>query len=118
MQDEMVRRGYPWHGEARGEVLGHVGPSGISQAALASRMGVSKQAVQQLVDQLVGDGVLKRVPDPMDGRARQIELTELGREDFRERNKVKRAIERSYRRQLGELRFGQLRRALEKLTMD
>ena len=53
MRDEMVDRGFPWHGEARGEVLTHIGPAGASQAALAERMGITKQAVQQLVEQLV-----------------------------------------------------------------
>ena len=118
MQQEMVRRGYPWHGEARGDVLAHVGPSGVSQAALAERMGISKQAVQQLVEQLVAERVRVRRPDPDDARARRIELTALGRRDFGERNKVKRMIERDYRRQLGDSRFSQLQKALAKLASD
>lgn len=116
MQEEMVSRGFPWHGEARGEVLAHVGPSGTSQSVLAERMGMTKQAVQQLVDQLVAERVVKRVPDPADGRAKRIELTALGRRDFAERNKVKRAIERRYRKTLGDNRFAQLEKALRMLT--
>lgn len=115
MQEEMVSRGFPWHGEARGEVLAHIGPSGTSQSVLAERMGITKQAVQQLVDQLVADRVVKRVPDPDDGRAKRIELTALGRRDFTERNKVKRAIERRYRKKLGDNRFAQLEKALRML---
>jgi DNA-binding MarR family transcriptional regulator len=118
MQEEMVGRGFPWHGEARGEVLAHVGPSGTSQAVLAERMGMTKQAVQQLVDQLVAERVVKRVPDADDGRAKRIELTALGRRDFAERNKVKRAIERRYRRTLGDNRFAQLQKALRMLTEE
>lgn len=100
-RDEMARRGYPWHASAAGEVLAHLGPSGISQGVLAERMGVSKQAVQQLVDQLEGQGVIAREADPADGRARRLVLTELGLEDFAERNRVKRAIEARYRDRLG-----------------
>lgn len=118
MQEEMVGRGFPWHGEARGEVLAHIGPSGTSQSVLAERMGMTKQAVQQLVDQLVAERVVKRVPDREDGRAKRIELTALGRRDFVERNKVKRAIERRYRKTLGDNRFAQLEKALRMLTED
>ena len=118
MQEEMVDRGFPWHGEARGEVLAHIGPSGTSQSVLAERMGMTKQAVQQLVDQLVAERVVKRVPDPEDGRAKRIEFTALGRRDLLERSKVKRAIERRYRKTLGDNRFAQLEKALRMLTEE
>lgn len=116
MRQDMVARGYPWHGEARGEVLAHVGPSGTPQSDLPERMGLTKQAVQQLIDQLVADGVVAREPDPLDKRARRIVLTELGRKDFAERNRVKRAIEDEYRAKLGEKRYDRLARALRRLT--
>ena len=51
-------------------------------------------------------------------RARFYQLTALGRRDFVERNKVKRMIERDYRRQLGDSRFSQLQKALAKLASD
>jgi len=101
-REEMAERGYAWHLSAAGEVLSHLGPSGISQAALTELMGVSKQAVQQLLDQLEEQGVVMRVVDPTDGRARRVVLTELGLKDFAERNRVKRAIEAKYRERLGD----------------
>lgn len=118
MRQEMAARGYPWHLGARGEVLAHLGPSGISQAALAERMGLSKQAVQQLLDLLEADGVVAREPDPADKRARRVVLTELGLKDFAERNKVKRAIEAEYRKRLGNKLFNKLERALAKLAAE
>lgn len=116
MREEMVARGYPWHGEARGEVLAHVGPSGTSQAELPDRMAMSKQAVQQLVDQLVTDGVVARQLDANDKRARRIVLTELGLRDFAERNRIKRAIEAEYRIKLGDKRYGRLEKILRRLV--
>ncbi len=50
----------------------HLDLDGTRQTALAARLGVSKQAVGQLVDELVSMGVLERVPDPADGRARLV----------------------------------------------
>lgn len=114
-REEMAKRGYPWHNTAAGEVLAHLGPSGISQSTLTERMGVTKQAVQQLLDQLEEQGVVRRVADPTDGRARRVVLTELGLEDFAERNLVKRAIEARYRERLGA-DYEALTRALEKLA--
>lgn len=116
MRAELAERGYPWHQSAAGEVLAHLGPSGISQALLTERMGLTKQAVQQLVDQLEAQGVVGRAPDPNDGRAKRIVLTELGLRDFAERNRVKRLIEQQYREKLGSEAFAALEAALAKLA--
>lgn len=115
MRGEMASRGYPWHQEARGEVLAHLGEAGLSQTELTARMGFSKQAVQQLIDQLAADGVVERRPDPADKRARRIELTELGLRDLGERQKVRRSIEADYRLKLGDKRYKRLEKALKKL---
>ena len=115
MRREMARRGYPWHREARGEVLAHLGPGGRSQAELVAAMGISKQAVQQLLDQLEADGVIARAADPGDKRAKRVELTQLGLEDFAVRNAVKRKIEDDYRKRLGPERFAALVAALDQL---
>ncbi len=52
---------------------------GVRLTYLAERLGVSKQAVQQLVDELDEMGVTERVPDPSDGRAKLIRFSERGR---------------------------------------
>jgi DNA-binding MarR family transcriptional regulator len=118
MTTELATRGFPWHLGARGEVLAHLGPSGISQTELTERMGLSKQAVQQLLDLLETDGVIARIPDASDKRARRVELTELGLRDYAERTKVKRMIEDAYREKLGKKLFGKLEKALAKLASD
>jgi DNA-binding MarR family transcriptional regulator len=116
MRAEMARRGYPWHQSAAGEVLAHLGPEGISQAELTVRMGMSKQAVQQLVDRLEELGVVMRELDPADRRAKRLMLTQLGLHDFAERNRVKREIEAEYREKVGEKAFVTLKRALARLA--
>ena len=116
MRAEMAVRGYPWHLGARGEVLAHLGPSGRSQAVLTESMGLSKQAVQQLLDQLEADGVVRRVGDLHDKRAWRVELTELGLADYAEQTRVKRAIETEYRQLLGEPLFDSLIDALTRLA--
>src|ERR1022692_2737146 len=55
------------------------GPSGPGQD-LPSDLGVTKQAVSQLIDTLVNRGYLKRSLDPGDRRRIALELTELGQQ--------------------------------------
>lgn len=47
----------------------HIALEGTRQTELARRVGVSKQAIHQLVTELEAMGVLERAPDPKDRRA-------------------------------------------------
>jgi DNA-binding MarR family transcriptional regulator len=62
--------------------LPHIALEGTRMSELAERLGVSKQAVTQLVDELEGFGVVERVPDPEDARARRVVFTARGRAGF------------------------------------
>ena len=50
----------------------HLDLAGTRLTELARRLGISKQAVGQLVDELEQMQVVERVPDPSDGRAKLI----------------------------------------------
>ncbi len=50
----------------------HIDLEGTRLTEIASRMGMSKQAVGQTVGELESMGVLERVPDPSDGRAKLV----------------------------------------------
>jgi len=115
---EMLARGYPWVAEARGGVLGHLRPGGLPQSALGPLLGVSKQAVQQCVDELVAEGAVERLPDPSDGRGRLVRLTERGVRFITEGNAVKEAIEADYARRIGAERLATLNAALDLLAAD
>jgi len=45
---------------------------GTRSTKLARRVGISKHAVGQLVDEMVREGMLERRPDPDDGRAHRV----------------------------------------------
>lgn len=57
----------------------HLDHDGTRLAELAGRMGVTKQAAGQVVDELEAMGLLERHPDPSDRRAKLIRLTDEGR---------------------------------------
>jgi DNA-binding MarR family transcriptional regulator len=112
----LVEIGYPWAAEARANIIMHVGRSGIRQSELVRRMGLSKQAVQQLLDDLVKDGVVERKADAEDRRGNLIVFTAAGRKLLADANRVKRAIEARYRAVLGPDRFSEFMSMLEELN--
>ena len=53
--------------------------SAPTQLALAEAMGYDKSRLIKILDSLEADGLVSRVPDPTDRRAKVIELTHAGR---------------------------------------
>jgi hypothetical protein len=74
------------------------------------------------VEELVGvlghepPGLVSRVPDPADGRAKKVVYTAKGLRAFEESRVRVARIEARWRRELGAKRWGELRRALLALT--
>ncbi len=56
----------------------HLTPEGIRPTELARRVDVTKQAVGQTLAFLEQRGVVEFVPDPSDGRALLVRVTDLG----------------------------------------
>jgi len=79
---------------------------------LAQALGISKQAVGQLVDELSDMGMLERRPDPEDGRAKRICYTSLGRQGLFDGLAILREEEQAMARAIGQERFAQLHEAL------
>lgn len=61
------------------QLMPHLDLDGTGITELARRAEISKQAVNQLVDDMEDAGYLKRHPDPKDGRAKIVRLTRKGR---------------------------------------
>jgi DNA-binding MarR family transcriptional regulator len=59
-------------------VFGTIARDGDRLTSLADRAGMTKQAVGEVVSELEGIGYVERVPDPSDGRAKIIKLTDRG----------------------------------------
>ena len=71
---------------ARWQVLGSIAASDAAKpvAGLAREMGVSRQAVQRIVNDLVADGSLAFEPNPRHKRAQLVIFTARGRDLFEE----------------------------------
>jgi DNA-binding MarR family transcriptional regulator len=90
----------------------HIDLEGTRVTELAERLGVTKQAASQLVDDLEAFGVVARVADPVDARARRVVFTKLGREGFFEGLAVLQGLEQELAAAIGERSMQQLRRTL------
>ncbi|MET0390653.1 MAG: MarR family transcriptional regulator [Polyangiales bacterium] len=98
-------------------LLPYIDLQGTRQSELARRAGISKQAVGQLVDDLVRFGVLERTPDPSDGRAQLVCFTDPGLEQLIAGFDVLDGIERELSGRLGERSVRTLQTELQQLLV-
>lgn len=96
-------------------LLPYIDLQGTRQSELAKRAGISKQAVGQLVDELVALRCVTRVPDPSDGRAQLVTFTDVGLEQLIAGFDVLDAVERDVEAKLGERTLRSLQRDLQRL---
>jgi DNA-binding MarR family transcriptional regulator len=85
---------------------------GRHASSIAADLGVTRQAIAQIVTTLERDGYVRRVTDPGDARAKLICLTPRGRQALRTMRASARALEETWRQRLGASRLADLRDTL------
>jgi DNA-binding MarR family transcriptional regulator len=100
---------------AQGRVFARIGPTGTRLSDLAAQAQVTKATAGFLVDQLERAGLVTRVPDPDDGRARLVTITDKGQDAVSIAANEVAAVEAEWTAHLGSRRMGQLRQALAQL---
>lgn len=88
---------------------------GTRVTELAMRAGISKQAMTELVAHLESGGYLTRVPDPSDGRAKLVVITERGWECIAAARAVVAEVEGEWRQAMGADRYAELHALLRDL---
>lgn len=101
-----------------GCVFGNIEPDGSRLTELAERARMTKQSVGEVASELEQRGYLERVPDPSDGRAKIIRLTERGHEAQALGREIIEEIEREWTERYGSERVAALRDALEAITAE
>jgi DNA-binding MarR family transcriptional regulator len=86
--------------------------AGLRPGELGEQMGISKQAVNDLLRQLEVKGYIALAPDPADGRSRLIVLTERGSEVAAVTRAAAGQIAADWARAVGRRRFDIFRETL------
>ena len=93
----------------------HIDLTGTRISTLAERVGVSKQAVSELVEELDEMGVVERISDPTDGRAKLVVFTKVGRRGLLDGLALLRELEVDLSEKLGKRKMLTLRKLLHEL---
>lgn len=99
-------------------VLEQLSAGALPQTQLTARLGLSKQAVQQLLDALAADGLVVRTPDAVDRRIKHAQLTPAGAAAAKARHEARAALEMQTRERLGKKQFKRLRKSLRAIVAD
>ena len=101
-----------------GCVFGNIEPEGSRLTDLAERAHMTKQTVGEVATELERRGYLERAPDPSDGRAKIIRLSERGREAQALGREIIDEIEQEWAERFGAERVAALRDALEAIAAE
>jgi len=97
---------------AQARLSQRIGDDGSRLTDLARQAQVTKQTASVLVAGLEAQGIVERVPDPADGRARLIRFTPRGKAAARRALEVVGDVEREWEEHLGPELTASLRTAL------
>jgi DNA-binding MarR family transcriptional regulator len=100
---------------AQARIFARIGPTGTRLSDLAAQAQVTKATAGFIVDQLERSGLVRRVPDPNDGRARLVTITDKGQDAVRLAAEEVTAVEEEWTAHLGARRMRQLRQTLTDL---
>jgi DNA-binding MarR family transcriptional regulator len=116
MLKRLHERGFDDFDPAYLPVVRYPGPQGLRPSELATRLQISKQALNYLLGELERLDYLERRPDPDDGRSKRIALTPRGTAAAKVIRTAVAEIEADWSQQLGPERFNLLRTLLHDLN--
>jgi DNA-binding MarR family transcriptional regulator len=116
MLERLHERGFSDFDAAYLTVFQYPGPQGARPSELATRLRISKQALNYLLGELERLDYLERRPDPDDLRSKRIALTPRGTAAVRVIRDAVAEVESTWAQQLGPKRFAQLRGLLLELN--
>src|SRR5205809_5616527 len=116
MLERLHERGFDDLDAAHMNVFQYPGPQGARPTELATRLRISKQALNYLLGELERLGYIERKPDPDDLRSKRVALTPRGTSAINVIREAVGEVETAWAQQLGAERFTQLRNLLIDLS--
>lgn len=115
VNEGLAERGFPDFRPAHGTIGQHISDRGSRVTELAQLAQLTKPTVVYLVNDLERLGYVERIPDPADGRAKLVCLTERGTRAQETARKIIADIEQDWGELLGADDFAVLRSLLQRL---
>src|SRR3954447_1083972 len=112
LHEELGGRGFDDVAKSDGYVFRALDAEPLTTSALAERLGISKQGAGQLVEDMTRRGYVASRPDPSDGRARLLELSDRGRAALAAAREFHRRYEQKLARRHGRGHVDDLRAML------
>jgi DNA-binding MarR family transcriptional regulator len=100
---------------AQGRLAQRIAADGSRLTDLAEQAQVTKQTASLLIAALEREGLVERVPDPADGRARLVRIAERGARSVAVSSRVVAEVEAEWAARLGAARMAELREILTDL---
>jgi DNA-binding MarR family transcriptional regulator len=116
MLERLHERGFDDLDAAHLNVFQYPGPEGARPSELATRLRMSKQALNYLLGELERLDYLERRPDPDDLRSKRLALTRRGKSVVGVIREAVGEVETAWAQQLSPERFAQLRHLLVDLN--
>ena len=116
LASRLARKGFPALRPAHVQLLSAITPDGVRLADLVTELGLPKQTVGDLVDDLETSKMVERFPDPDHGVIKRVRLGPKGRVWAAEVRRIAAATEARWATRLGSKKMKSLRALLEELA--
>jgi len=93
-------------------VIPYIDDKGVRAIEIAKQVGISKQAVSKLVDELLQKGYLQLKPDPSDGRASLVYMSAKGNQFLTLAIKHTQQVEQEWGALVGEEEFNVMKSSM------
>jgi DNA-binding MarR family transcriptional regulator len=114
--EKLVAAGYEDLRPVHRPILREMLVSNLRPSELGARLGLSKQAANDLVREFEAKGYIRLEPDPHDGRAKRIIATERGWQAHQTAQESGNAVGRRWAEQVGEDRYAVFEEVLREIV--
>ncbi|MCC5867029.1 MAG: MarR family transcriptional regulator [Gammaproteobacteria bacterium] len=112
LQNHFFSCGIPTVPRSESMIMLNVANGVTRPAHLARNLGISRQAIQQTLRSMEGEGLITLVADPSDGRSKVVRFSDEGKRRGIEAMRGMRRIDRELEKRLGKTAFNTLKRSL------
>lgn len=116
LRDKLINQGFKGLKLSFSSILAHMSFAGTRLVDIAELNGMTKQAVGQIANELEALNYIARVPDPRDGRAKNLVFTKLGQRLIQASFEAVEEVEQEYAELIGKEKMTQLETLLRELA--